>query len=380
MRTISYSMQAPPRRPHAIMQECPVRSVNIQDPFWKARVDTLSSAGMEIQWQMLEKTHCVNNFRIAGGLLDHAFRVGFFYSDSDLYKWVEAACLLLQIRDNLLLVQHVAEAARVILAAQEPDGYLFTYNTIHFPGRRWHNRQVQHELYCAGHFIEAAVTRSEGGNDDLLGGATKLADLIVHDFAGKGPEWTEGHEEIEMALTRLYHHTGTSDYLGMAREFIDRRGHMRHPGWQLVKDFRGAMRDDAIVQQQRRAFEEHEGTIVPTINFKDPIASGIDLKTVFRAVGTFLSGRYHQQHVPARNQREVVGHAVRQTYYAAGMGDVYLETGDRELLDALQKMWNNMVGRRMYVTGGLGSWGITESFGKDYELPNRAAYSETCSA
>ncbi len=369
-----------PRRPHAVMAGLPFRQVSFADAFWNAKLDTLATVGIDVQRQRLVETQCVNNFRVAGRLEPHHFRVGFFYSDSDLYKWVEGACRVLQLRPKAELARQVDEIVAAIQSAQQADGYLFTYDIAHFPGRRWQYLQVMHQLYCAGHLIEAAIARSELGKDDLLGIATKLADLIVRDFTTKGPEGTDGHEEIAVALTRLYRHTGKNEYLDLAIHLVDQRGRMRRPGLQLIKDFRGWGRSDKVVAQQRAEFEQREHARVAAIPYQDPFLSHTNLKTILRAVGTFLSGRYNQQHVPAREQREVAGHAVRQTYYAAEMADVYLETGDAGLRQALEAMWENMVARRMYITGGVGSRGITEAFGKDYELPNRTSYSETCAA
>lgn len=369
-----------PRRPYALMSEQHFRNVEMIDPFWNAKLDTLSTVGIEIQRQRLEETQCVNNFRVAGGLEPHRFRVGFFYSDSDLYKWVEGACRILQMRPNVQLARHVDEIVAAIRSAQQADGYIYTYNIAHFPARKWEYLQVMHQLYCAGHLIEAAIARSELGREDLLGVAIKLADLLVREFMGKGPEGTDGHEEIAIALIRLYRHTGKKEYLDLAVHLVDQRGLMHRPGLKLIKDFLGYGKSQKVVARQRKAFEARENRLVESIPYVDPVLSHNNLPTLLRAVGTFLSGRYHQQHVPARDQSEVVGHAVRQTYYAAEMGDVYLETGDTGIREALEAMWENMVARRMYVTGGVGSRGITEAFGKDYELPNRTSYSETCAA
>ncbi len=368
------------RRPYAVMAEQHFSNVLLFDAFWNAKLDLLANVGIEIQRQRLEETHSIDNFRLLGESNPQLFRVGFFYSDSDVYKWVEGACRILQLRPNAELTREVDEIVTAIQAAQQEDGYLYTYDIAHFPGRRWQYLQVMHQLYCAGHLIEAAIARSELGKDDLLGVALKLADLIVRDFAGKGPEGTDGHEEIAVALIRLYRHTGKKEYLDLAVHLVDQRGRMHRPGLQLIKDFRGWGKNDKEVARQRAEFEQREHTQVEAVSYTDPSLSHKNLQTILKAVGTFLSGRYHQQHVPARDQCEVVGHAVRQTYYAAEMGDVYLETGDAGLRQALEAMWENMVARRMYVTGGVGSRGITEAFGKDYELPNRTSYSETCAA
>ncbi len=371
-------MPALSRRPHAIMAEQHFNHVQLSDAFWNAKLDILANVGIEVQRQRLEETHCINNFRLVGGTNPHLFRVGFFYSDSDVYKWLEGACRILQLRPNAELAQNVDEIIIAIQSAQQADGYLYTYDIAHFPGRRWQYMQVMHQLYCAGHLIEAAIARSEQGKDDLLGVAIKLADLIVRDFADKGPEGTDGHEEIAVALIRLYRHTGKKAYLELAEHLVNQRGRMPRPGLSLIKDFRGWIKSEKAVARQRAEFEARENKRVESIAYTDPFLSHNNLQTMLKAVGTFLSGRYHQQHIPARDQREVVGHAVRQTYYAAEMGDMYLETGDAGLRQALEAMWENMVARRMYVTGGVGSRGITEAFGRDYELPNRTSYSETC--
>ncbi|MDQ2732136.1 MAG: glycoside hydrolase family 127 protein, partial [Armatimonadota bacterium] len=211
-----------------------------------------------------------------------------------------------------------------IAAAQGPDGYLNTYFMFERAKDRWTNLQDMHELYCSGHLMQAAVAHHRAtGKTSLLDVATRLADHICTVFGSAGRPGTPGHEEVEMALVELYRTTGERRYLDQAIRFIDLRGS------------------------------------------KPPLIGGSE---------------YHQDHAPLREQREIVGHAVRAVYLNCGAADVVSESGDKALLEALGKLWINMTQRRMYITGGLGARYEGEAFGRDYELPNDRAYAETCAA
>ncbi len=209
--------------------------------------------------------------------------------------------------------------------AQGPDGYLNTYFALERAHERWTNLRDLHELYCAGHLIQAAIAhRRATGEERLLTVAIRFADLICETFGPESEgklETSDGHEEIEMALVELYRETGEPRYLDQARFFVEVRGRGR------------------------------------------------------------VGGRpYHQDHEPLREQSEIVGHAVRAVYLNAGATDLHAETGDRSLLEGLERLWENMTGRRMYVSGGIGSRYEGEAFGGDFELPNERAYTETCAA
>jgi DUF1680 family protein len=246
-----------------------------------------------------------------------------------VYKWLEAASWTLATDPDPDLERMVDDAITEIADAQRPDGYLNTYFTFEKAAERWTDFDL-HEMYCAGHLFQAAVAHFRAaGSERLLDVATRFADHICDSF---GPEQgkrqaVDGHEEVEMALVELFRATGESRYLEGAQYFIDARGH-------------GLL---------GRPYGQHEPP-------------------------------YSQDHAPLRDQSEVVGHAVRALYLYSGAADVYAETGEPALLRALQHLWENMTTRRMYVSGGLGSRYEGEAFGRDFELPNERAYTETCAA
>ncbi|MDQ3328094.1 MAG: glycoside hydrolase family 127 protein, partial [Chloroflexota bacterium] len=265
----------------------------------------------------------LDNFRRASGKVDLPFQ-GIYFNDSDVYKWLEGAAWTLATGDHPDLAHMVETAIREMTDAQQPDGYLNTYFLFEHEAERWSNLRDLHEMYCAGHLIQAAVAYHRAtGDERLLTVARRLADHICAVFGpepGKRPG-TDGHEEIEMALVELYRDTGEAHYLHQAEYFVNARG-------------------QALV--------------------------GGD--------------EYHQDHAPFRDQRKIVGHAVRAVYLNAGATDVYTETGDESLRAALDGLWENMTQKRMYVSGGIGSRYEGEAFGQDYELPNARAYTETCAA
>ncbi len=193
----------------------------IQGDFWGQRLVTNARQAIFHQWEQLEASGCIENFRLAAGLAE-GFREGFFFADSDAYKWLEAAARAWATFPDPRLGSLMDDFIDLIRQTQMPDGYLFTYNQIHFPGTRWHNLMVEHELYCHGHLIEAGVSHYETtGRTNLLDVARRAANRIVADFSGKGPAFTSGHEEIEIALLRLHEVTpGDTAYLEMSRQFI----------------------------------------------------------------------------------------------------------------------------------------------------------------
>jgi DUF1680 family protein len=226
------------------------------------------------------------------------------------------------------LLARLAESTELLAAAQEPDGYLDSHVQVRHPGERFVQLPWGHELYCAGHLIQAAVAvHRSAGEDGLLQVARRVADLVVATF-GTGPGQVDGvcgHPEIETALVELYRETGEQAYLDAARGFVDRRGH-------------GLLGDDRFGRQ------------------------------------------YWQDHLPVREAPTVEGHAVRQLYLLAGVADVHAETGDASLLAACERLWADMVATRTYLTGGIGAHHRDEAFGDPYELPDERAYCETCAA
>src|SRR5512135_3089390 len=184
----------------------------ITSGFGRKRLDTNASAALKHQWRQLEASGCIDNFRIAAGEKT-GFREGFFFSDSDAYKWLDAASRIYATHPHPMLGSLTDSCIALLRRALMSDGYLFTYNQIHFPGQRWVNLQIEHELYCHGHLIEAGVSHyAATGRKDLLDLCVKAADLLVRDFFDASNDKTSGHEEIEIALIRLYRVTGKEAY------------------------------------------------------------------------------------------------------------------------------------------------------------------------
>lgn len=309
--------------PDAQLHPVSVCAVNLRDQFWQPRRAINENQTIVSQFEHLQNTGRLANFRRAAGDEAGGFE-GIYFNDSDVYKWLEAAASSLCV-PNPQVKELVDQVVKLIVAAQCEDGYLDNYYTLKPEVNRWEKLADQHQLYCMGHFIQAAVAHHRAtGETQLLDVARRVADCIDRDFgwASEGKiEGTDGHEEIEMALVELYRATRDARYLKLAQFFIDVRG-------------RGSAGGDA----------------------------------------------YHQDHVPFRALDRVTGHAVRALYYAAGATDVALETGDEALWHALDAQWNNFTTRQMYISGGAGSRWEGEAFGFDYELPNQRAYTETCAS
>jgi DUF1680 family protein len=310
--------------PHARLKPVLLSAVTLTDSFWEPRRWINREVTLPSQFQHCEETGRLDNFRRASGKKQGDF-VGIFFNDSDIYKWLEAAAWTHATAPDPGLEEMVNTAIMEIEDAQQPDGYLNTYFTFEKAKDRYTNLKDMHELYCAGHLIQAAVAHHRAtGSDRLLNVAVKLADHICDTFGpedkGKKP-LTDGHEEIELALVELARDTGNVRYREQAQFFVDVRG-------------RGAIGGNA----------------------------------------------YHQDHQPFRELERVTGHAVRMAYYTSGATDLFLETGEAALRAALDRLWDNMVHKQMYVSGGIGSRHEGEAFGRDYELPNERAYTETCAA
>lgn len=364
------------------MREHSFREVLINDQFWSFWLDLVRTKALPHQLRMLEETKCVDNFRIAAGRIT-GFRRQYFHSDSDLYKWVEAASLVLQLHPDDELQDKVDYLMSIFASARDIDHYIFTYNTLHFPGRRWKNLQIHHELYCMGHLIEAAMAHSDAtGSRNTLSFAEAIADQLVQDFLGEERiTGYPGHEGVELALIKLYRKTGKQEYFKLAREFIERRGvTVKHVGWDLLRSAIDDLKCSRKISKQRKSFEKIHGKLPPPPELGSPFGLSKNLKTIYRSLKAFLSGSYSQQRVPIRELKTVEGHAVRMMYLASAMTDVYLVTGDTSYLTVLEGIWEQMTKNRMYVTGGLGSVELIEGFGPDNDLPNRTCYCETCAA
>ncbi|CAA9449632.1 MAG: GH127 / GH146 [uncultured Rubrobacteraceae bacterium] len=317
------------RSPHARLRPLPLVGVRLSDGFWEPRRRINREETLPSQYRHLEETGRLDNFRKAAGKMEGRFE-GIYFNDSDVYKWLEAAAWSLATDPDHDLEKMVDAAIAEIEDAQEPDGYLNTYFTFERANERWTDFDL-HEMYCAGHLFQAAVAHFHAtGSGRLLDVAVRFADHICDTFGpeedGKRPA-VDGHEEIEMALVELFRVTGNRRYLEQAGFFVDARG-------------RGLL---------GRPYGRHDPS-------------------------------YSQDHEPLRDQDRVVGHAVRALYLYSGAADVYAETGEGDLLKALDRLWGNMTTRRMYVSGGLGSRHEGEAFGGDFELPNARAYTETCAA
>jgi uncharacterized protein len=331
------------------------------------------------QWDQLVASGCIENFRIAAGE-SKAFREGWFFADSDAFKWLDAAARIYATQPSPRLEILMNDFISLIERAQMPDGYIYTYNQIHFPNVRWENLQIEHELYCHGHLIEAGVSHKEAtGRDNLLDIAIKAADRIVADFNKKGPAYTPGHQEIEIALLRLFALTSERGYRDIAQQFIEQRGRQKGFGLSIFKQNGSSDQRKKKVAEQREiyllAHPEYKPFQVPPGNEakKPPF---IDQRWMLNAI----SGKYFQQHTPIRKQTTPVGHSVRFAYLETAIAMLAQDGKDPSLLETLEKAWHHMVTRRMYVTGGIGSLPALEGFGCDYELDPEIAYTETCAA
>ena len=362
------------------------QGLTIDDSFWAPRLETNATKAINHQWQQLVKTGCIENFRLVAGVAE-GVRMGFFFADSDAYKWLEAAARVYATHPSSDLKQRMDDFIELIGRAQAEDGYIFTYNQFFFPGEsgskgvRWHNLQIEHELYCHGHLIEAAVSHYQvTGEKTLLTIATKAADLIVKVFNNRGPDGTPGHQEIEIALLRLYRATGEESYLNLAEQLIERRGRIKPFLTHILANNSSFNQRNKLVSETVTTYREQHPEY--SKRFSLP-ADNTALKHPLGQLRWFLntaSGKYFQQHKPVLKQHVPVGHAVRFTYLETAAAMLCQERGDPTLLQVLEQAWEHMVNRRMYVTGGIGSLPNIEGFGRDYELDPFYSYSETCAS
>jgi DUF1680 family protein len=360
-------------------EEASLQKIKIKEGFWKRRLKVNAQQAIFHQWEQLEASGCIDNFRIAAGEKD-GFRTGWFFADSDAYKWLDAAARIWREDPNPKLASLMEDLIALLARAQAADGYLFTHNQIHFPGTRWVNLQIEHELYCHGHLIEAGVSHYLAtGQDNLLHIARLAADRVVEDFLGGGPERTPGHEEIEIALLRLYQISNHLPYFDLAQQFIEQRG--RTPGFALsiLRQNSSVAKRKQTVELNRKIYRsahpENVEAKLPEDNFaKKPWNSTL------RWRWSALTGKYFQQHAPIRQQTMPVGHAVRFGYLETATAMLCRLQSDQSLLPALQMAWEHMATKRMYLTGGIGSLPGLEGFGNDYELDPETAYAETCAA
>lgn len=320
--------------------------IHVNDGFWSEKQHLIADVVIPFQEQILndqiegvEKSHAFANFRIAAGMEEGEF-YGMVFQDSDVAKWLEGVAYSLTVKPDITLEERADTIIEVIEKAQQPDGYLNTYFTIKEPERRWQNLQECHELYCAGHMMEAAAAYYEAtGKDRLLKVMERMADNIAEQFGPGKRSGIPGHQEVEIGLMRLFHATGKEKYRELAQYFIDERG--RNP-------------DFFKEEKERRGWEHF----------------GIDPRDT----------KYNQSFAPVREQKTAEGHSVRAVYMYTAMADIAGVTGEKKLLDACETLWDNITQKRMYLTGGIGSTGDGEAFTVDYDLPNDMAYAETCAS
>lgn len=325
------------------------KQIEIQDQFWNTYSDLVRETVIPYQWEALndrvedaEPSHAIRNFRIAASLEQGDFG-GWVFQDSDLYKWLEAVAYSLRHHPDPRLEQIADDSIELIAQAQHDNGYLNTYFTIQEPGRQWTNLYEAHELYCAGHLIEAAVAYYQAtGKRRLLDISCRFADLIDRMFGPKPGQIRAycGHQEIELALVKLHTITGEERYLNLSRFFIDERG--KQPNY-FIKEWEGGNRTNIW----------SHGT--PNLEM-------------------------YQSHLPVREQKVAVGHSVRAVYMYTAMADLARLTGDDGLKEACERLWSNTTGKQMYITGGIGSTHLGEAFTFDYDLPNDSVYAETCAS
>ncbi len=323
---------AEPAPDTGIGRPVPFTSVKVTGGFWHPRMETNRTRTVAYCFERCEDTGRIANFARAGGLEEGPFE-GIFYNDSDVFKVIEGAAYELSLSPDPALDRKLDEVIAKIAAAQEEDGYLFTARTLGADDKRygmderWSYLRKSHELYNVGHLYEAAVAHYQAtGKRSLLDVATKNADLLLQVFGARENQRIDvpGHQEIEIGLVRLYGVTGRTDYLNLAKFFVDMRGR---------KDLRGE-----------------------------------------------LYGEYAQDHKPVVEQDTAVGHSVRAGYMYTAMADLAALAGDRAYQAAIDRIWDDMLNRKMFITGGVGLHGHREGYGKPYDLAGSKSYSETCAA
>ncbi|WP_258879758.1 glycoside hydrolase family 127 protein [Clostridium estertheticum] len=343
--------------------EINIKDITITDNFWSKYIRLVKDEMIPYQWNVLndeadikidaerdddsipiEKSHAIENFKIAAGLKS-GHHYGYVFQDSDVYKWLEAVSYSL-INDSNSELENIADGVIDLIGlAQQKDGYLDTYFTIDDKERMFKRLLESHELYCAGHFMEAAAAYySVTGKRKIIDIACNLADCINRYF---GPEESkihgyDGHEEVEIGLAKLYSVTKDKKYLELSKYFLYERGKDSN----FLKD---QLKDD---------------------NNKTFILPGMEK----------LPQKYFQVHQPILKQETAEGHSVRLMYMCTAMADIAYLTNDKEMLEACTKLWNNITSKRMYITGGIGSTVIGEAFTFDYDLPNDTMYCETCAS
>jgi DUF1680 family protein len=301
-------------------------AVQFTGGFWAERQTVNHKVSLKHAYKMLNEAGNLHNLKLAAGQANGKYR-GMNFSDETVYKWLEAMAWELGRAADRELQALADEVISLVASVQQPDGYINSYYQFVEPERKWTDFDFGHELYCAGHMIQAGIAFKRAINDDrMLTLARRFADHIDTVFGPGKKEEACGHPQVEMALVELSRCTDDKRYLHLAQFFINQRG-----------------------------------------------------KNKMHGIGASGS-EYHQDQVAVRKAEEVIGHAVRQMYLAAGIADLYMESGEKSLLDTSRRLWNNMTAGKMYITGGVGSRYDGESFGESYELPTDQCYCETCAA
>jgi len=314
------------RSPHAILNTLEFRNVSLHEGFWTKKININRKISLLFGFEMLEKAGNFDNLRIAAGSIKGNYQ-GYVFQDSDIYKWLEAVAWEMGKEPDQELSAMADQAIALIAAAQRPDGYINSYVQTRESYKPWIDLDNGHELYCAGHLFQAAVAFERAlGDDRLLNIACDFADHICSVFGPDKRHAACGHPEIEMALVELFRVTDESRYLELAKFFVDQRGQNEMKG--------------------------------------------------HRSYGA----EYHQDHIQVRQVVEAAGHSVRQLYLASGVTDLFLETGEQALLDAMLRLSKDIIETKSYITGGLGARFDGEAFGDPYELPSDQCYCETCAA
>ena len=310
--------------PKAKLHSVPIRAVTMGDGFWAARMRTNVEESIPTLLALLEEHGVVDNFRRLSGRKNEGRR-GPLYTDSDLYKWMEAVGFVLQSGDRPQLRETLDKLIDDVLAAQEPSGYLNTYYVGERAKLRFSEMYRSHELYCLGHLLQAGIAYYRAtGNRKLLDGGIKYADDVLQTLGPEKKPALTGHPEFEMALVELYRTTGDKRYLDFVNYLF------------TGERLRLQLTDDQV--------------------------------------------KYLFSGIPFTSRTELEGHAVRALYACSGATDYYLETGDAEYGETLDRLWKDLVERKMYITGGVGSYAEGESVGAAYDLPNERAYAESCAA
>ena len=311
-------------RDHGKLEPVPYSEVEVMGDFWSERLETNRENSLPHVYEKCEETGRISNFARAAGMEEGGYQ-GAFFNDSDVYKVLEGMAYVLGNGENGSIEKKLNHVIDLIAAAQQDNGYINGWYQLEAPDKKWTNLGVKHELYCAGHLIEAAVAKHIAtGDEKLLRVAVDFADLIDELFGPDGKHGVAGHEEIEIALIRLWNLTGDERYLELSQFFVEQRGNDEH-------------RDN-------------------------------------------LYGTYAQDHKPIRQQEEAVGHCVRAMYLYSAVTDLAAIKDQPGYRKALNRLWDSVVNHKMYVTGGVGVHGHGEGFAEAYYLPNQRAYTETCAA